>query len=143
MEFRKSSKFEYFRDTIYMTLNSYYNFVREYLYSTARHEDANRKLSIDILECTEIEDGREIGIPNAFAVYEAHIDHITISNDLVERIENVTFNIIEDDSKATVVIDTALIILCISRIRSFIDRTLSADKISGAECFIRSNHTYR
>lgn len=109
MEFHNSSKYEHFRDTIYMTLNSYYNFVREYLYSTARHEDANRKLSIDILECTEVEDGREIGIPNAFAVYEAHIDHITISNDLVERIENVTFNIIEDDSKATVVIDTALL----------------------------------
>lgn len=110
MEFHKSAKYEHFRDMIYITLNSYYKFIREYLYNIAkRYEDAERKLTIDVLECIESINGIDISIPNAFAVYETNIDHIIISNDLVERIENVTFNIIEDDNKASVVIDTALL----------------------------------
>ncbi len=111
MDFHKSCKFEHFQDTIYITLNSYYDFVREYLYNIAnRYEDANRKLSIEIMECTENVNGIDINIPNAFAVYEKDVDRIIISNDLVERIENVAFNIIGDDSKASVVIDTALLL---------------------------------
>lgn len=106
-----SSKYEDFKETIYITLNSYYRSVYSYLNSNVavKREEGDRILNIDVLECTECVNGIEISIPNAFAIYESNVDHIIISNDLIERIENLVFNTIEDNNKATVVIDTALL----------------------------------
>lgn len=111
MKFNKDlSQYKHYRETIKITLNSYYNCVCECLNKIPnRYDEANRVLKIDVFECTECVNGIDISIPNAFAIYESNTDHIIISNDLIEKIEYVTFNTIEDNNKATIVIDTALL----------------------------------